>query len=526
MTKRALIEPFVVGPPRAVSTRTRLFPSDFDETVLREMGDHLGGLLRSDLAARCRLGAGPKYLGRAKRKRSLTPHCSSRWAGAITRTTDDMWERELLNLEDLESRDRKELAELDRRLVLPVGKGKKKRRGYASRSERYQKQRRRQKLAARLSDTEQRLTEGRVSVVAGGKRLARNRHNLEAAGLSLEDWRYQWNAKRMFISADGEAGKAFGNETIRVAPHSNDEYTVTIRLPSPLAYLSNTPGRTPTYRLSAPIRWHHLAGEWNTQASADRAVGYHIRLDADRERWYITASWSQPPGESPGVKDAARSGRCLAIDLNSGHVDARVLDVHGNPIGRPIRENIPEQGSSAHRLGALREAVSQLVKRAEQQGVTVIAIEKLNFADVRTLGRQRGRRGKAGKTTRRKVCGIPTSRFVHAIASAAYRNGMAVIAVDPAYTSIWGARWWKKPLDRSRRQAGDRHQAAAVVIGRRSQGHSEKRKSSQRPCRPEDRYEKATVQQTANTTGMAHTTGNDGREHSLSVGVTTARAEP
>ncbi len=103
---------------------------------------------------------------------------------------------------------------------------------------------------------------------------------------------------------------------------------------------------------------------------------------------------------------------------------------------------------------------------------------------------------------------------------------MTVIAVDPAYTSIWGARYWKKPLDRSRRQAGDRHQAAAVVIGRRSQGHSAKRKSSQSPYLPEDRYGKATVQPIANATGMAHTTDNDRRERSHSEGVTTARAEP
>ena len=93
MTKRALIEPFVVGPPRAVSMRTRLFLSATDDTVLREMGEHLGSLLRSDLATRCRLGAGSKHLGRAKRKRKLTPCCSSRWAGAITRVADDMWER-------------------------------------------------------------------------------------------------------------------------------------------------------------------------------------------------------------------------------------------------------------------------------------------------------------------------------------------------------------------------------------------------------------------------------------------------
>ena len=101
-----------------MSARTRLFPSDIDETVLREIGEHLGGLLRSDLATRCRLGAGYKHLGRAKRKRVLTSQCSSRWAGAITRVAGDMWERELLNIEDLEVRDRRELAELDRHLSL------------------------------------------------------------------------------------------------------------------------------------------------------------------------------------------------------------------------------------------------------------------------------------------------------------------------------------------------------------------------------------------------------------------------
>ena len=74
------------------------------------------------------------------------------------------------NLEALAERDRPEIAELDRRLALLAGEGKGKKRGYATREERFGKQRRRQKLVSRLSDTEQRLTEGRVSVVAGGKR--------------------------------------------------------------------------------------------------------------------------------------------------------------------------------------------------------------------------------------------------------------------------------------------------------------------------------------------------------------------
>ena len=83
----------------------------------------------------------------------LTPVSSSRWAGAITRTADDMWEREVLNLLDLASRDRREIKEIDRRLALPLG-GKGAKKGYATKEEAYQKKRRRQRLAARLTRTE------------------------------------------------------------------------------------------------------------------------------------------------------------------------------------------------------------------------------------------------------------------------------------------------------------------------------------------------------------------------------------
>ncbi|MCU1639997.1 MAG: hypothetical protein JWN03_272 [Nocardia sp.] len=40
-----------------------------------------------------------------------------------------------------------------------------------------------------------------------------------AGGVSLcAEWRQEWDAVRMFLTADGETGKAGGNETIRVTP--------------------------------------------------------------------------------------------------------------------------------------------------------------------------------------------------------------------------------------------------------------------------------------------------------------------
>jgi len=44
--------------------------------------------------------------------------------------------------------------------------------------------------------------------------------------------------------------------------------------------------------------------------------------------------------------------------------------------------------------------------------------------------------------------------------------GLAVIAVDPAYTSRWGAEHWLAPLREHNLVTTTGHHAAAVVIGR------------------------------------------------------------
>ena len=208
----------------------------------------------------------------------------------------------------------------------------------------------------------------------------------------------------------------------------------------------------------------------------------------------------------------------------SAHLDARVVDEFGNPVGRPIRVAVARAGTAAQREGAVYEAMHHVFAWASERGATAAAIERLDFADIRALGRHKFRRGRAGRATRQKVCGIPTAKTSRAASSTSRRTDMALIAVDAAYTSIWGRRWWEKPLNQSRRQQGDGHQAAAAVIGRRSQGHGAKRKTAGMT---------ATGQRTGsgelppsrapNIPGMAPTAGNDGREQSHA---TTACAEP
>lgn len=104
-------------------------------------------------------------------------------------------------------------------------------------------------------------------------------------------------------------------------------------------------------------------------------------------------------------------------------------------------------------------------------------MENLDFDDARTTGRERMGRGGRGKKFRRTVAGIPTSRFRERLRGMAFHAGLLVIAVDPAYTSVWGERYWKAPLQQqSKRTDVTRHHGAAVAIGRRGLGHRIRRR--------------------------------------------------
>jgi hypothetical protein len=190
---------------------------------------------------------------------------SSRWAGALTRTSNDQWQRGWRNLHDARANLSWAIRVIDRRLATSVGGRRGRVRGYATEAEHWQKQRRRQVLASRLARVEARIQDGRVSVVRGGRRLLSNRQHLADAGLTEAAWRVRWDAERWFICADGEADKAWGNETIRVHP---DAGWLELKLPAPLGHLANRPyGR---YRLSCQIRFAHRGDEWLAQTPAAR----------------------------------------------------------------------------------------------------------------------------------------------------------------------------------------------------------------------------------------------------------------
>ena len=461
---RVLAEPFVVAAPTGTSTSTSVFTTESEHAVLVESGSHLGRLMNQDLAARCALGAGPKHMQRAERKQALTGECSSRWAGTITRRSADMWERQKLNYIDEHTSKQAAIAAITTRLKKPVGgKG-----GYATKRELFAKQQRLQILQRRVGWLEDRLKTGRMSMVRGGRKLLNNRNNLEAAGLTEPRWRDGWDAARWFITADGDRGYRWGNGLIAV---NADTGVVAVTLPAPLRHLANAPrGR---FVLATPVTFKQRGDEWAAQAETG-SVAYDLTYDADRRRWYLAAAWKIPAVELPSLYQLRRLNT-LAVDLNAGHLAAWVITSDGNPLGDPITIPYDTCGTAGHNNASLRHAITKLLNIAVNYRCGSISSENLNFVDARASGRETMGRDKRGKQFRQTVASIPTAAFRDLLTSMAYNAAIAVIAVDPAYTSKWGREHWLAPLNNSRRTPCNGHHAAAVVIGRRALGLTAKR---------------------------------------------------
>ncbi|WP_327316029.1 transposase [Streptomyces sp. NBC_01235] len=500
---RPIAAPFVALGPSGVAIRTRLKDlTPEDEKVLRLVGAHLGSLASKDLKARCADGLEHSTESWAARKRDLTAESSSRWAGSITKATHDQWalarRGQAAYVQSLEAG----ITTIRHRLLLPVGEKGTKRApgGYRSAHEWFQKTRRLHVLEDRLDQVGADRKAGRVHVVRGGKRLLGTRHNLDKAQLTEAEWRQRWEAGRWFLQADGESGKRFGNETIRITP----EGEVSIKLPAPLADLANAKhGR---YALAAKVRFPHRGQERADRVEANRAVAYrilpHSRLrssggtpiDTGRGRWYVDASWQIPPTKTIPLK-AALAGGVIGVDTNADHLAAWRLDTHGNPIGQPRRFFYDLSGNAQHRDAQVRHALTRLLNWAKSCGVKAIAVEDLDFQAEKTREKH-GRK----RRFRQLISGMPTGKLRARLASMTDATGIAVIAVDPAYTSKWGAQHWQKPMAGPTRKT-TRHDAASIAIGRRAQGHPIRRRTTPPRAHQSDVHGHRTVQADRRTPG-------------------------
>ena len=484
--------------PATLRIRTRIRCPATDVAVLGALARCFSRLQGQDLAVRCADGLAHDTAAWARRKRALTGECSSRFAGRITKSSNEAYAAARRNQRRALAAAEQAIAVIEDKLRRPVrppaarqalrqaeaaaarAEGRKPRRlvfGYRSQHEHAAKRQRLQHLRARRDRLRRDERAGRVHITRGGKALLRSRLHLEAAGLTEDEWRARWRARRWSFGASGETGKRYGNETIRVSPGG----TLEIDLPPALACLANVTARGVTrYRLDARAAFCYRAGEWLAQVQANRAVAYDVCLDP-RGRAYLEASFTQArPSPVPRLATllADPGLRVLALDLNHGFLAPAVLDRSGNPVARlahiPLAtEDLP----ASTRDGHLRAAITSALDLAQAHGCALVAVENLGFDQMRASGRERyGSR----KWFRSVVCSIPTRQFRDRLVAMAARRGIAVAGVPAAYSSIWGRAWWQAPLSTKQHKVSG-HTAAAVVLGRRALGHPARRKAPASP---------------------------------------------
>jgi IS605 OrfB family transposase len=361
--------------------------------------------------------------------------------------------------------------------------------GYPTQAERFQKQRRLQRLRAELARVSADHDNRRVRVTEGGKRLAKTRHYLDAANETPVEWYDSWRCARDGIYALGSGDEPFGNLTLTVAPDGE----VSLRLPKPLEHLANA--KNGRYVLSGKAVFSYRAEEWRVRITGDKPVSYRITRKPGRAGRYLTAEWACPTTTYDDLwpydpeDDVRAHGPVVGVDLNDGHLAVRCLDEYGNPVGQPARIDFDLTGSSTRRDAQVRHAITRLIHSTLQHGIDAIAVEDLDFADVRTTGRETMGRGSRGNRFRKTVACIPTAVFRNRLSGQAHRAGIRLFAVNPAYTSAWGDQHWRSPYENV-----TRHEAAATVIGRRAQGHRARRRLGVTRTRPEDGVVRATNQ--------------------------------
>ena len=336
----------------------------------------------------------------------------------------------------------------------------------------HQKKRRLANLRHRLSALEADIAAGRVRLCFGSKRLWRKQRDLEANGYaSHQEWLGEWRDARgdeFFVlgSRDETAGCQLCVATVA------DDGTLTLRLRLPdclagehgkylviqgvwFAYgheqvLAALQGNADY----AAYRREH--GEKTARATElGQAISYRFKRDGKGWRVFVTTNMM-----GVAVVTDQRLG-AIGVDLNADHLAVAETDASGNCVNA-WRTPLVTYGESQRKAEALiGDAVASVVRYAREVGKPIV-IEKLDFRQKKAA--VEGESRKYSRMLSSFSYGKVKAYFI----CRGYRKGVGVHQVNPAFSSVIGRVKFME------RYGLSVHQAAALVLARRSLGFSER----------------------------------------------------
>ena len=336
----------------------------------------------------------------------------------------------------------------------------------------HQKRRRLANLLHRLAELEADIAAERVRLCFGSKKLWRKQHHLAANGYgSHEEWSADWREARsneFFVlgSRDETAGCQLCVATVA------DDGTLTLRLRMPDC-LAAQHGKYLTIEgvrfsygheqvlaaLESNAEYARHRREHGEQAARATTLGQAIsyRFKRDGKGWRVFATTQMM--DVPVVTDQRRGA--IGVDLNADHLAVCESDASGNYVNA-FSVLLVTYGKSQHQAEAIiGDAVASVVEYAREAGKPIV-IEKLDFRQ-----KKASLEGESHRYSR-MLSSFSYGKIKTYFLSRGYREGVEVHQVNPAFSSVIGRVKFME------RYGLSVHQAAALVLARRSLGCSER----------------------------------------------------
>jgi len=320
---------------------------------------------------------------------------------------------------------------------------------------RHQKKRRLAILEQKLQHQQQDRQDARVRLCFGSKKLFRAQFSLEDNGYSChEEWQSDWQSERnsqFFVL--GSKDETTGCQGCVATVTEDGSISLRLRLPNVLKE---------KYTIISGLRFEHgheaIVASIGSNLSEDKkewqAISYRFVKDEKGWRVFVTISVL-------GIRwiSDLRSG-VIGVDINENHLAVTETDRFGNPIEFFWVSCVTYGKTAEQRRAIIGDAVKEVMAFIIDRKKPLV-IEKLDFRKKKSVIE------KQSPKYARLLSSLAYTQIQTIIRARAFDAGIEVMEVNPAYTSVIGRYKFKD------RYGMSGHNAAALVIGRRSLGFRE-----------------------------------------------------
>lgn len=337
----------------------------------------------------------------------------------------------------------------------------------------FQKRRLAERQKLKIKHLESDKAQSKVRICFGSKALFKQQHDLQTYGFeNHKQWLDAWQAKRsnQFYLV-GSKDETSGNQSVVATKNESGNIDLRIRVPDSLIFehgkfvtikdVAFTHGDDPikqtlldNYKRQALKKTASIKQHGPLYQQHGSAMNYRFMRDEKGWRVFITADYKFKQ------KSDKRLG-AIGVDINADHLAVCEIDETGNYINSFNISCCPYGKNQNQAKAIIGDACKTIVAFAELKQKPII-LEKLDF------GKKKQSLSSMSKAKARMLSGFAYNQIKQNLQSRAFKQGIEVFCVNPAYSSVIGQ------VKFAHLYCISIHQSAAFVIARRYYGYCER----------------------------------------------------